>query len=155
VAVAPLLKALVDVDEALAHLRLGAVDAVDVDEHVLHRLRRGRRLGDVALERGARNAEALRRQVAQEGVEQARARHRVRDPLARARLGRVAIGGAGVAQAEDGLQLAELRGLKAARGVEAVAEGRELARGHRLEHVDLRHDRLEDRQHALEGAERA
>ena len=40
VAVAPLLKALVDVDQALAHLRLRAIDAVDVDEDVLHRLRR-------------------------------------------------------------------------------------------------------------------
>ena len=44
--------------------------------------------------------------------------------------------------------------MEAAGGLETVAEALELAGGHRLQHVDLRDDRLEDREHALEGVQR-
>jgi hypothetical protein len=62
--------------------------------------------------------------------------------------------GARVATAEERPELAELRGLEAAGGLEAVAEGQELVRGHHLQRVDLRDDRLEDRERAFERVER-
>ena len=52
-----------------------------------------------------------------------------------------------IAAAEHRLELAELRRLEPARRVEPVAEAGELARRHRLQHVDLGDDHLEDRQH--------
>ena len=45
--------------------------------------------------------------------------------------------------------------MKAAAGLEAVAERQELERRHRLEDVDLGDQHLEDREDALEGVERA
>ena len=56
-----------------------------------------------------------------------------------------------VAAAQDRLELAELAGLEAGRGLEPLAEGEELDRRHRLDHVQLRDNELEDRQDALEG----
>ena len=60
-----------------------------------------------------------------------------------------------VPAAEDRLELAELAGLEARRRLQALTEGQELDRRHRLDHVELRDDELEDRQDALEGGERA
>ena len=97
---------------------------------------------------------ALVGQVANEGVEQRRARHRRGDPRVLDRVGVVGVQRARVAAAEQRLELAELRRLEAAGGLEPIAEGLELARRHRLQHVDLRDHRLEDREHALEGVER-
>ena len=62
---------------------------------------------------------------------------------------------AAVTAAEDRLELAELARLEAGRGLEQLPEGKELDGRHRLDHVELRHDELEDRQEALEGGERA
>jgi hypothetical protein len=56
---------------------------------------------------------------------------------------------------EDRLELAELAGLEARRRLQSLAERQELDRRHRLDHVELRDDELEDRQEALEGRERA
>ena len=68
---------------------------------------------------------------------------------------RVVVQHSGVAAPQDRLELTELRGLKAARRLQAAAEGGELERGHRLENVDLRHHGLEDCQHPLEGEQDA
>ena len=57
--------------------------------------------------------------------------------------------------AEDRLQLPELPGLESRRRLEPVPELEELDRRHRLDHVELGDDQLEDRQDALEGGERA
>ena len=51
-----------------------------------------------------------------------------------------------VASPEDHLEQAELHRLEAAGGVEPIAEAGELSRRHRLQHVDLGDDDLEDRQ---------
>ena len=59
-----------------------------------------------------------------------------------------------VAPAQDRLELAELARLEAGRGLEPLAEGQELDGRHRLDHVELLDDELEDRQNALEGRER-
>ena len=53
------------------------------------------------------------------------------------------------------LQLAELERLEAAPRLQPVAKREELERRHRLQHVNLRHDHLEDREHALERVQRA
>ena len=51
---------------------------------------------------------------------------------------------------EDELEFPELGRLEAARVRKEVAEAREFGRRHRLEHVDLAHECLEDLQHPLE-----
>jgi hypothetical protein len=51
------------------------------------------------------------------------------------------------------LQLPELRGLEAARRVEAGPERGELAWGHGFQHVDLRDDDLEDGQRPAQGVQ--
>ena len=61
---------------------------------------------------------------------------------------------AGVAPAEDRLELAELPGLEAAGCVEPIAEAGELPGRHRLQHVDLRHRDLQDREDAAQCAHR-
>ena len=60
-----------------------------------------------------------------------------------------------VAQTEHRLDRAEARRLEPRRGVEPIAEGEELEGRHRLEHVDLRDQRLEDLQDAVEQVERS
>src|SRR2546427_5524342 len=52
--------------------------------------------------------------------------------------------------AEHEFDLAKLMGLKAAPRFEPIAEREEVERRHRLEHIDLRDQRLQDRQNPLE-----
>ena len=58
-----------------------------------------------------------------------------------------------IAPAEHRFELAELRRLEAAGGVEPVAEAGELARRHRLQDVDLRDHDLQDGEHPAQGVE--
>src|SRR5262245_64739328 len=60
-----------------------------------------------------------------------------------------------MSHAEEELELPELEGLKPAPRFEPLAEAEELERGHGLEHVDLSHHDLEDREHALQRVLRA
>jgi hypothetical protein len=69
--------------------------------------------------------------------------------------GRVAIERGGRLPSERELQLAELERLEATPRLEPAAKRQELERRHGLEHVDLRHHDLEDREHALQRPERA
>src|SRR5262249_28457042 len=55
-----------------------------------------------------------------------------------------------VVEAEEGLDLAQLRRLEAARGDEPVAELQVVARGERLHHAEVRDRLLEDGDDALE-----
>src|SRR5436189_6368383 len=52
------------------------------------------------------------------------------------------------------LALAELVRLEATAGLQPVAEGEKVERGDRLEHVDLRDQRFQNRQNAFEGRAR-
>jgi len=56
--------------------------------------------------------------------------------------------------AQHRLELAKLGRLEAARALQAAAKARELERGHRLEHVDLGDEGLEDLQDPVEQVER-
>ena len=123
VAIAPFHDALVEVDHPLAHLGGLAVVGVRGQECALDRIRGLEWLGDVAVERGGTGRVALVGQVAHEGVEQRRARHRRGDPGVLGRVRVVGLQRARVAAAEQGLELAELRRLEAAGGLEAIAEG--------------------------------
>ncbi len=67
----------------------------------------------------------------------------------------VGVEDARVSPPENRLELTELPGLEPRRRLEPVAELEKLDRRHRLDHVELGHDELEDRQHALERRERA
>jgi hypothetical protein len=140
VAVAPLLHALVEVDEQLAEDRRLGVAPVDVDEQGLD----GLLVGPFGHEVPARP------EVGEQGVEDVGGGHRRLDPRALGRPLGVGPDHPGVAAAEHGLDLAELRRLEARGGVEAVAEGEEARRRERLEHVDLRDDGLEDGQDAAQ-----
>ena len=85
-------------------------------------------LGHVAAERGGRSRVPLVVQVAHERVEERRARHRRGYPCVLGRVGVVGLQRGRVAAAEHGLELAELRRLEAAGGLQPIAEGQELAR---------------------------
>ena len=128
VAVAPLLEALVEVDEALADLGRAAVGDVHGEQHVVELRGAAGGDGDVALEHRRRHGEAVAGEVAQERVVQ----RAVGAWPPRAGGGRAGIGvrrqDGRVASTEHDLELAELGRLEAARGVEPAAEAGELAR---------------------------
>ena len=150
VAVAPFLDALVEVDQPLRDERRVRVAAVDRDQHLLDRVvgRRRRRAGPgVRARRGSRGttsqtdgaawASSIARRAARAlAAARRRPRPRSRDPS--------------IASI-----CAEPRRLEPRRRVEPVAERQELERGHRLEDVDLRDERLEDLEDAVEQVERA
>jgi diguanylate cyclase (GGDEF)-like protein len=152
VVVAPLLHALVQVDQQLAHRAGVGVVVVDLLQHLLHPGRGLQRLGHVALAHVRGHVVALPGQVAQEGVEQGRPGHRGLDagPLRAAR--RVVRHHHPVPAAQDGLELAELSGLETARGAQRVPEPGELGRRHGLQHVQLGHHDLQDGQRPAQRA---
>jgi hypothetical protein len=153
VPVAPLLQALVDVDQPLGDLRRALVVAVDGEQHLLDLGRGLERLGDVAAERVGRHGVALGRQVAEVRVEDRGPALRRGDPLPGRAAGRVLRQHPGVAPAQHGLQLPELGRLEAARRRQPPPEPEELAGRHGLQHVDLRHSDLQDREDPLQGVE--
>jgi diguanylate cyclase (GGDEF)-like protein len=146
VVVAPLLHALVQVDQQLAHRGGVGVVVVDPLQRLLHRVGGLERRGDVALADLGGHVVALPGQVAGEGVEHRRPRHGRGDalPLGRGQRGRREH--LGVPAAQHRFQLAELRRLEPAGGAEPVAEPGELGRRHGLEHVQLGHHDLQDGQ---------
>src|SRR5690606_24012190 len=132
VTVPPLLHALVQVDEPLAHAGDRRVVAVDVDQDALDL---GRRLDgprDVALELRPRHVVAAAREVMEERIPDRGATvPRLQEPARRALL-RVVSDRALVLLPERELERAELEGLEPAAGLEAVAEREELERRHGL-----------------------
>jgi hypothetical protein len=152
VVVTPLLHALVEVHEQLAHGGGVGVVVVHLLQQPLHRGRGPERLAHVAIAHLRGHVVALPGEVTRERVEQAGPRHGGRDGLPF----RAAPGVRGehhrVAPAQHGLKLAELRGLEPAGGAEPAAEPHELGRRHGLEHVELGHDDLQDGQGAPQGA---
>ena len=152
VVIAPLLHALVEVHQELAHRGRVRVVVVDLPEHLLHPVRGLIGLPHVTVQDLGRHVEPLAGQVADEGVEQGRPRHRRRDPLP---FGAV-LGVPGhhhpVSPAQDGFELAELRRLEPAGGAEPVAEPGELGGRHGLEHVELGDHDLQDGQRPPERA---
>jgi diguanylate cyclase (GGDEF)-like protein len=152
VVVPPLLHALVQVDQQLAHRGGVGVVVVDLLQHLLYRVRGQQRLGHVAAEDARGHVEALAGQVAQERVEHGRPGHRGRDlgPLRAVR--RVLRQHHRVPAAQDRLELAELRRLKAARGAQRFPEPGELGRRHGLQHVELGHHDLQDGQRPAQRA---
>jgi len=146
VVIPPLLNALVEVDEQLAHRGGVGVVVVDLLQHLLHSVRGRQRLGDVAVLHVRGHVVTLPGQVGQKRVEHRRPGHRGRDagPL-RAAL-RVLRQHHPVPPPQHRFQLAELRGLEAARGAERVPEPGELGRRHGLQDVQLRHHDLQDGQ---------
>jgi diguanylate cyclase (GGDEF)-like protein len=152
VVVPPLLHALVQVDQQLAHRGGVGVVVVDLLQHLLYRVRGQHWLGHVAAADVRGHVEALAGQVAQERVEHGRPGHRGRDlgPLRAVR--RVLRQHHRVPAAQDRLELAELRRLKAARGAQRLSEPGELGRRHGLQHVELGHHDLQDGQRPAQRA---
>ena len=152
VVIPPLLDALVEVDQQLAHRGGVGVVVVDLLQHLLHPGRGRQRLGDVAVVHVRGHVVALPGQVGQERVEHRRPGHRGGDarPLRAAR--RVRREHHPLPPPQHRLQLAELRGLEAARGAQRVPEPGELGRRHGLEHVQLRHHDLQDGQRPAQRA---
>jgi diguanylate cyclase (GGDEF)-like protein len=146
VVIPPLLDALVEVDQQLAHRGGVGVVVVDLLQHLLHSGRGRQRLGDVAVAHVRGHVVTLPGQVGQERVEHRRPGHRGRDarPFRAAR--RVRREHHPLPPPQHRFQLAELRGLEAARGAERVPEPGELGRRHGLQHVQLRHHDLQDGQ---------
>ena len=146
VVIPPLLNALVEVDQQLAHRGGVGVVVVDLLQHLLHPGRGRQRLGDVAVVHVRGHVVTLPGQVGQERVEHRRPGHRGRDagPLRAARW--VLREHHPVPPPQHRFQLAELRGLEAARSAERVPEPGELGRRHGLQHVQLRHHDLQDGQ---------
>ncbi len=158
VVIAPLLHALVEVHQELAHRGRVGVVVVNLPQHLLHPVRGLIGLTHVTVQDFGRHVVALAGQVAHEGVEQGRPRHRRRDPLPFGAVLGVLRHHHPVPPAQDGFQLAELRRLEPARGAEPVAEPGELGGRHGLEHVELGDHDLQDgqrppqRAHGVRGA---
>jgi diguanylate cyclase (GGDEF)-like protein len=152
VVVPPLLHALVEVDQQLAHRGGVGVVVVDLLQHLLYRVRGQQRLGHVAAADVRGHVEALAGQVAQERVEHGRPGHRGRDPDPLRAVRRVLREHHRVPAAQDRLELAELRRLKAARGAQRLPEPGELGRRHGLQHVELGHHDLQDGQRPAQRA---
>src|SRR5690606_13070694 len=133
VSVAPLLDPLVEVDEVLAELSVLGISAIDLDQDLLHAVRRLDRRGHVPLELRGRDRVALAGQIAQERIPQRGRRPPLLERDARAGTLVEAIDPRAALPAEDELEGAELIGLEAARAVEALPEGEELDRRHRLQ----------------------
>ncbi len=146
VVIPPLLNALVEVDQQLAHRGGVGVVVVDLLQHLLHSGRGRQRLGDVAVVHVRGHVVALSGQVGQERVEHRRPGHRGRDAGLLGAARRVLREHHPVPPPQHRFQLAELRGLKAARGAERVPEPGELGRRHGLQHVQLRDHDLQDGQ---------
>ncbi len=146
VVIPPLLNALVEVDQQLAHRGGVGVVVVDLLQHLLHSGRGRQRLGDVAVLHVRGHAVTLPGQVGQERVEHRRPGHRGRDAGPLRAIGRVLREHHPVPPPQHRFQLAELRGLEAARGAEGLPEPGELGRRHGLQHVQLRHHDLQDGQ---------
>jgi hypothetical protein len=150
VPIPPLLHPFVQVDQVLRHDGRPGVIAINLQQNLLQRRRRFQWLGDVA---PGRDGVLLHREIGDEGIEERRPGHRVGDP-------RPLLTALGVVRehplvptAEDGLELTELSRLEPARSVESRAKTRELARSHRLEHIDLRDHHLEDSQNPAQCAD--
>ena len=155
VPVAPFLESFVQVDQALAHLRGDRVPPVDVHEHALQFDRRLDGARRVAGEQRPRDAIAVLGQAGEEGIpERGLCVTGLESPPLRT-FPWIAVDRLAALLAQHELQLAELKRLKAAAGLEAVAERQELEWRHRLEDVDLGDQHLEDREDALEGVQRA
>lgn len=104
---------------------------VRVDPH--HRL-------DLAVSPG--ESEAARPEEVTEGLPKGRLAHRLAQSLDLLALDQLQV--AGIAQAGEVLDLAVLRRLEAACGLQSVPELEEVHRGHRLEHLDLMHEHAHD-----------
>lgn len=146
----PLLHPFVQVDQVLRHDGRPGVVAVDPQQNFLERRRGFEWLGDIA---PGRDVVPLHREVGDEGVEERRPCHRVRDLGTLVTAFGVMREHPLVPAAEDGLQNTELGRLEPARSVESRTETGELARSHRLEHIDLRDHHLEDSQDSPQSAD--
>jgi diguanylate cyclase (GGDEF)-like protein len=146
VVVAPLLHALVEVDQQLAYRGGVGVVVVDLLQHLLHPVRGRQRVGDVAVPDVRGHVVALAGQIAQERVEHGRPGHRGGDPVVLRAVRRVLRDHHRVPAAQDRLELAELRRLEAARGAQRAPEPGELVGRHGLKHVELGHHGLQDGQ---------
>jgi hypothetical protein len=148
--VAPQLQLLVERDHRLEQReQLGVLSGLRVDARQLPRARLARR---IAAARGQREAAAA--QQVERHVRQARLLEPAPEPRLRVGVGLARGHEARLLQPEAELDLAKLRGLEAAGGLEVLAEEEEVERRHRLEHVDLLHQDLEDLDHAQQPARR-
>src|SRR5437773_7940879 len=150
VTIAPLLNALVQIDEALAQLHVLGVATIQVDEDLLHVRRRFDRCRHLPIEMRLWNGIMLAREIAQKRIPQRRLAMPAleRGPRAAAlretpdRLLRL--------HTEQKLDLPELVRLITAGRIEPLAKAQELERRHRFQDIELRDHDLQDRQDALQ-----
>jgi hypothetical protein len=146
VVVPPLLHALVEVHQQLAHRGRVGVVVVDLLEQPLHRVRGRQRRQDITVPHLCGHLVSLPGQVTGERVEQAAPRHGRRDAVPLGAVLGVRREHRLITPAEHGLDLAELCRLEPAGAAEPVAEPEELGGRHGLEHVELGHHDLQDGQ---------
>src|SRR5690242_4215044 len=136
--VPPLHDALVQVYQSLAHRRYCGVRPVDPDEDLLHLARRLDQPRYVSTEQRRRHGVLVTHQIGEKGVPERRRTIPRFQPAARLAAFWITGNGRRVLDAQDEFELAKLKRLESAPGLEPVAERQELERCHRLEHVDLR-----------------
>src|SRR5262249_38185261 len=150
--VPPLHESLIEVDQSLAELGELWLRAVDLHQDRPEDGTRPHPLGDIAFELLSRHGNAVDDEMSEERVPQRTGRQTLFESLPSFTPNRIPFERFGVLPSQRELELAELVRLEPASRLQAVAEGKEFERRHRLENIELSNHHLEDRQDPLERA---
>src|SRR2546425_5884577 len=148
--IAPLHEPLVEIHEPLDDLSDRRIFAVDVNKDALHVVRRLDRQRHVATEQRRWHFVAVGAEVMQERIPQRRLRKPCLHALAVRTALRIPLERRPAFLAEYEFDLAKLMGLETASRLEPIPKREKVKRRHLLEHVDLRDQRFQNRQDALE-----